>query len=47
MQFRGEEAELNRQHELQMTRIFASVLHTQNPPFGPFNREFGVTNTLG
>ena len=39
MQFRQKEAERNHQHELQMARIFASVLHIQNQPSGPFGCE--------
>ena len=43
MQFRREEAEGNCQHELQMAKMFASALHTQNPPSGPFSRElYGI-----
>ena len=43
MQFRREEAERNRQDELQMARKLASALPTQNPPSGPFSRKlYGI-----
>lgn len=36
MQFRREGAERNHQLELQMSRIFTSVIHIQKRPSGPF-----------